>query len=217
MSLTAWRHVPIEENGEPLVRLTGLYSQSWHRTMGRPGSLDEIWMRVNTNRNLFKAQSYLPQGIKLLVLDGWRPVALHQKIVTADLLEIAAHPELKEILDPADITAKHPAPSLTGGRVGITLCDDQGEPLDMGSVVRHPCLEALTYYYHDKHSEQAELFHKRRMCLLAAMTRSGFSSDGGAWWRFQHGTQHHHSLVGGPAQYGLVTHLPGDHEARAFS
>lgn len=216
MHLTPWREVPIEDNQEGLVRMTGLYSKAWHREVGRAGSLDEVWLRLGTARKLFEAQSYLPLGIKLMVLDGWRTRELHKQIVEADLEEIADRPELEDILDPRDLSEKHPAPSLTGGRVGVTLCDDMGEPLEMGSVVRRPCPEAFTYHYYGKRSEKSKLYHGRRMCLLVAMTRAGFSSDPGAWWRFQYGTQQHHSLVGGPAQYGLVDQLPGDHAERAF-
>lgn len=216
MALTPWRQVPIEDNNESLVRMTGLHSRSWHREIGREGSLNEVWLRIGTARKLWEAQHFLPRGIKLMVLDGWRPIRLHQQIVEADILEIKDRPELEEILDPRDLSPLHPAPSLTGGRVGVTLCDDLGEPLDMGSVVRRPCPEAFTYHYYDKRGKNAKLYHGRRMCLLVAMTRAGFSSDTGAWWRFQYGTQQHHALVGGPAQYGLVTKLPGDHEERAF-
>lgn len=217
MSLTPWRQVPIEDNNESLVRMTGLYSNPWHHQLGREGSLNEVWLRLGTARKLWEAQDYLPQDLKLMVLDGWRPRELHRQIVEADIQEIADRPELEEILDPRDLAPGHPAPSLTGGRVGVTLCDPEGEPLDMGSVIRRPCPEALTYHYHGRRSKQAKLYHGRRMCLLVAMTRAGFSGDSGAWWRFQYGTQQHHSLVGGPAQYGMVTRLPGDHEERAFT
>ena len=217
MPLTPWRQVPIEDNQESLVRLTGLFSTPWHQQVGRAGALNEVWLRLGTARKLFEAQTYLPKGVKLMVLDGWRSTEFHSKVVEADVLEIFERPELEEIIDPRDTSPLHPAPSLTGGRVGVTLCDDEGTPLDMGSVVRRPCPQASTYFFHDKRSESSKLLHGRRMCLLVAMTRSGFSSDNGAWWRFQYGTQQHHALVGGPAQYGLVEQLPGGHQLHAYS
>ena len=209
--LTPWREVPIKDNGEGLVILTGLNSNPWHRHIGREGALDEVWLRIGTIKKLWEAQSYLPKGTRLLVLDGWRPVELHRKIVEADVLEIASQPELEIILDARDTSPKHPAPSLTGGRVGVTLCDQSGQSLDMGSIIRKPCPQALMYHYSHSRAEKNKQIHDRRMLLCSVMTRAGFSSDGGSWWRYQYGTQHHHSLVGGTAQYGLVESLPEGH------
>jgi D-alanyl-D-alanine dipeptidase len=217
MHITPWRDVPIADCGEGMVQLTGLTSMPWHQHLNRAGALNEIWLRIGTAQRLWAAHKYLPKGTRLLVLDAWRTIELHQTIIEEDRLDIINNPELDDVIDPRDINPKHPAPSLTGGRVGVTLCDDDLIPLDMGSPVRRVCPQARLYYYYDKRSENSKEFHKRRMLLCSVMTRAGFSSDSGAWWRYQYGTQQHHALVGGPAQYGLVTDLPGDHLPRAFN
>ena len=212
-SLTPWKRVPISDNGEGLVILTGLTSKPWHNYIGRDGSLDEVWLRVGVAKKLWEAQSYLPKGTRLLVLDGWRPRALHKKIMEEDLKAIKSTPDLQIILDPPDLTKDHPAASLTGGRVGVTLSDEKGM-LDMGSIIRRPCPEALMYFYSNSSVLDHQLFHQRRMLLCSAMTRAGFSSGMGSWWRYQFGTQEHHALVGGEAQYGLVKGLPSGHKYR---
>lgn len=212
--MNSWRNVEINECGESLVRLTGIWSLPWHANQGVSDALSEVWLRVGVAKMLWEAEEYLPDDVRLLVLDAWRPRPLHQRLVAGDRKELverlgeeAAAPYLERLIDPADLDSKHPAPSLTGGRVGVSLCDLQGRPIDMGSRPRELSERSLTNYFRGKN----ELYDKQRQTLISAMTRAGFSSDEGAWWRFQFGTQMHHWLVGGDAIYGAVDELPPGH------
>lgn len=212
--MDSWRNVEIRECGESLVRLTGIWSLPWHAEHGVDDALSEVWLRVGVAKMLWEAEDYLPDDVRLLVLDAWRPSQLHQRLIAGDRQEIIerlgrqnAEPYLETLLDPPDLDPNHPAPSLTGGRVGVSLCDLDGRPLDMGSAPRELSERSLTEYF----TSDDNPFHERRQTLIAAMTRAGFSSDRGAWWRFQFGTQMHHLLVGGPAIYGMVDSLPPGH------
>lgn len=209
-----WRDIKINECGESLVRLTGIWSLPWHASQGVDDALSEVWLRVGVAKMLWEAQDYLPEDTKLLVLDAWRPKRLHKRLVEGDqkaLIERLGPDQAQRyidlLVDPADLDPAHPAPSLTGGRVGVSLCDIEGKPLEMGSFPRELSERSMTYYF----SGIDEELHNRRQALISAMTRAGFSSDEGAWWRFQFGTQIHHSKVGGQAIYGLIEELPPGH------
>lgn len=102
--------------------------------LGIPGAIPECFVREGVYRALLAVARSLPEGIKLLVLDGWRPWRVQQYLF--DTLHEAIrhqHPQAEEAelltrtrefvsLPSRDPAA--PSPHLTGGAVDVTLCDD---------------------------------------------------------------------------------------------
>ncbi len=112
--------------------------------MGIPGAVNECYVREGVYRRLLAVARTLPEGLSLLVLDGWRPWRVQQYLFETLQATIQAnHPELdeqellgrtREFVAQPSTEPTAPSPHLTGGAVDVTLCDTDGLPLDMGTL-----------------------------------------------------------------------------------
>ncbi|MBZ5740405.1 M15 family metallopeptidase [Nocardioides mangrovi] len=122
------RAVPVVECGEPLVRLPHDLSPT-----GAP-------VRAGLAERLVAADALLPLGVRLRVVEGFRPVEQQRAIVAAYAAELRAlHPgigadELERLtsrfVSPVDV-----APHVAGAAVDLTLVDACGEELDLGTAI----------------------------------------------------------------------------------
>ena len=71
----------------------------------------------------------------------------------------------------------------TGGAVDLTLCDNNGLPLDMGSEYPIKCPEMVTSY------ALSPIISERRRLLCKVMNKEGFVNYPGEWWHFSYGDQ----------------------------
>lgn len=71
----------------------------------------------------------------------------------------------------------------TGGAVDLTLCDNNGIPLDMGSEYPVKCPEMVTSY------RLSPVVDERRKLLCNVMYIEGFANYPGEWWHFSYGDQ----------------------------
>lgn len=71
----------------------------------------------------------------------------------------------------------------TGGAVDLTLCDNNGTPLDMGSEYPVKCKEMVTSYV------LTPTINGRRNLLCKVMYKEGFANYPGEWWHFSYGDQ----------------------------
>lgn len=71
----------------------------------------------------------------------------------------------------------------TGGAVDLTLCDNNGIPLDMGSEYPVKCPEMVTSYHLSPGVDG------RRKLLYKVMHKEGFANFPGEWWHFSYGDQ----------------------------
>ncbi|GIG39298.1 M15 family metallopeptidase [Cellulomonas phragmiteti] len=120
--------VPVHDNGEPLVALDPGFGPA--RALVREG----VALR------LAAARTRLPVGVRLRVLEGHRPVASQRAIIARYSAEVAA---ARPGLSPAELSRLTSrfvapvavAPHVAGSAVDLTLVDDQGRELDMGTPV----------------------------------------------------------------------------------
>jgi len=122
------RAVPVVESGEPLVRLPGSLSPA--------GAL----VRAGLADRLMAADLQLPRGVRLRVVEGFRPVELQRSIIASYAEEVRAHhPGIDEVelarltsrfVSPVDV-----APHVAGAAVDLTLVDVCGEELDLGTPI----------------------------------------------------------------------------------
>jgi D-alanyl-D-alanine dipeptidase len=122
------RAVPVVECGEPLVRLP--------RELSPAGAV----ARAGLVERLVAADRALPAGVRLRVVEGYRPVEQQRAIITSYAAELAAlHPGLEpgelERLTSRFVSPIDVAPHVAGAAVDLTLVDVCGEELDLGTPI----------------------------------------------------------------------------------
>jgi zinc D-Ala-D-Ala dipeptidase len=148
--------------------------------------IDCAWLRVEAARGLRAAAAWLAAHhprLRLVVLDALRP----QRVQEAIWRDLAGTPSALYFADPA-LGSIH----SYGMAIDVTLLDETGRELDMGSgfdemsLRSHPALEdeqlaagAIT----PAHIES-------RRVLRRAMHEGGFHGIATEWWHFNHGDPH---------------------------
>lgn len=196
-----WREVPIEENGESLVRVPTEIAYPYYAKIMGLGK-EEIYLRKGLMERIFDVRTSLrPYGFDLVVYDGWRSVELQENLfwyymseftakkfdrdyfsVSADL-QLQMFEENRKYVSWPSRDPSAPSPHATGGAVDLWLYKD-GKPVDLG--VEFDCMDerAGIYYPVDDHR-----ILNNRMTLLLAMTKAGLSPYPAEIWHFNFGNQ----------------------------
>lgn len=196
-----YRQIVIEDNGEGLIPLSTsnhLVTYPFYAKMGIANAIPECFVRESVFEKLHQVASLLPKGVKLVVLDGWRPFSVQQYLFDTliNILkksfpnhsESYLHEKAKSLVSPPSTDIKAPSPHLTGGSVDVTLCDDIGRFLNMGTHFD----EASQYSWTDA-LEAADCDDKvsqgNRRILYNAMSEVGFTNLPSEWWHYDFGNQ----------------------------
>jgi D-alanyl-D-alanine dipeptidase len=200
------------EDGDPLIDLRDVPQL---RLDGRAADADgaSARLRAGVAERLVRAQSRLPKGLHILVVEGYRPMALQEAIIatyTAELLD--AHPdwsgatlrvETSKFVAPVEV-----APHGTGGAVDLTLCHADGTELDMGTAI-DDTPQATADACFTAAQNISPLARNNRAALRAVLTSVGMVNYPTEWWHWSYGDRYWAVATGAPyAHYGLVTHLP---------
>lgn len=220
--LKPYRYVPIQECGEPLVPIPGdqvaLTLPHPYVKLGAPyGHESPFCLRQSVLKKLLQAQDYLQQikpGWGLSIFDGYRPNSVQKFMVVytyEELLKI--HPEMSpearwaQVYQiwavPSDDPAT-PPPHSTGAAVDLTLINEQGHVVDMGSPIDELSPRSLPDYY-----PQESTYTAQRNLLHQVMNCAGFVRHPEEWWHFSWGDQLWAWVTGTPvAHYGRVGEPP---------
>lgn len=226
-----YHQIPILECSELLVQipleLFAVESPHPYEKLGAPyGEHSPYYLRESVVKNLIQAQNYLQEiypGWYIQIFDAYRPVAVQQFMVdysfaqalqqrglTEAELSLNQRQEIwqsvYEIWAVPSLDEKTPPPHSTGAAVDVTLVDDTGEIVDMGSPIdelserSHP-----NYYAHSDHP-QAQQYHHNRQLLNEVMLKAGFQRNPREWWHFSYGDQMWAWLNqnGSTARYGRI-------------
>jgi zinc D-Ala-D-Ala dipeptidase len=145
--------------------------------------IDCAWLRVEAAHGLALSAAWLTAhhpGRRLLVLDALRP----QRVQEAIWQDVQGTPAQTYFADPARGSIHS-----FGMAVDVTLLDERGRELDMGSGFdemshrSHPALEAEQLAA--GHIAQHHIAARDR--LRAAMHHGGFHGIPTEWWHFNHG------------------------------
>jgi D-alanyl-D-alanine dipeptidase len=163
---------------------------------------------------LAKAAESLPEGLRLAVVEGWRPPAIQRQMFEATRRRLRSeHPEwsdeeLRQMTErfSAPMDEQAPPPHTTGGAVDVHLVDAEGEPLDFTSP----------FELMDRRSAPADAAGlseeacRNRALLRRAMEMAGFTNYPAEWWHWSYGDQgwayrggHPHALYGAVEAEGL--------------
>lgn len=228
-----YHQIPIIECGEPLVKipleLFAVESPHPYQKLGANyGEHSPYYLRETVISNLIQAQNYLqftnPHWY-IQIFDAYRPVAIQQFMVDYSFREALANRGLTAAeLSPQQLEAvweavyeiwavpsldmNTPPPHSTGAAVDITLVNDTGEIVDMGSPIDEMSERSHPDYYINSHQS----YHTHRQLLYNVMLKAGFQRNPKEWWHFSFGDQmwawlynqsHPESVM--TARYGRLT------------
>ncbi len=209
-----YRKVPIRECGESLVPIPRdqfvFFDPAPYVALGASYGKASPWMlRTGVLAALQKAQDWLHRqrpGWRIMLFDAYRPNEVQIFMVErefgfkareAGLDPSALTPEQREKLAekvfrywaiPSDDPAT-PPPHSTGAALDITLADEQGGEVDMGSPIDEGAPPATPDYFAGATDEAGRRAHEHRLLLRQALRYGGFRQHPGEWWHFSYGDQ----------------------------
>ncbi|MBF2006762.1 MAG: D-alanyl-D-alanine dipeptidase [Chlorogloeopsis fritschii C42_A2020_084] len=209
-----YHQIPIQECGEPLVPIPlkkfAVEFPHPYEKLGAPyGEHSPYFLRQSVVDNLIAAQNYLQilhPDWHIQIFDAYRPVAVQQFMVNyafcgalrdrgfigIELSEIQRQEiwqEVYKIWAEPSLDEKTPPPHSTGAAVDVTLVDDRGKIVDMGSPIDELSDRSLPDYYLNSDRPQAQQYHANRLLLQNVMEKAGFKRNPREWWHFSFGDQ----------------------------
>lgn len=194
--------MPVRECGERLVNIR----------RDSPLLVDErqrdaadafVFLREGVLDRLVKAQAMLPRGMRLLFVEGYRPLALQREYFDEYTVELhARHPEWSDerIRSAASRYVSPPeiAPHSAGGAVDLTLADAEGRELDLGTRMNASPEESAgaCYTQADNISDEARA---HRGILGSALSAVGLVNYPTEWWHWSFGDRYWALTTGAPA------------------
>jgi zinc D-Ala-D-Ala dipeptidase len=205
--IEGWKDIKIEMSGEKLVPLSQSSSfivEPMYYINGILGAINECYVRESIAHMLEQASLKLPIGYKFIIWDTWRPVEVQQSLFN-DYKKVLSskHPNTNEE-ELITLTQKYvalpstnvlkPSPHLTGGSVDLSIVDEKGKLLNMGTDFDDLSNKASTRYYEVRgndnklNSFEKECLHNRRL-LYHTLTSVGFTNYHEEWWHYDFGNQ----------------------------
>lgn len=209
-----YHYIEIVECGEPLIKIPlsdfAVESPHPYEKLGAPyGEHSPYFLRESVVNYLIKAQTYLQQlrpDWRIQIFDAYRPVAVQKFMVSytfsqavgekglteSSLSEVQKQSiweEVYKIWAEPSLDEKTPPPHSTGGAVDVTLVDEMGQIVDMGSPIDELSERSLPDYYADIQVEFAPRYHANRLLLQDVMQKAGFTRNPREWWHFSFGDQ----------------------------
>lgn len=215
---------PLEECGEPLVPLSlapeRILVRPAYYAAAIPGALPECFARESVQKRLLKAQSLLPDNLRLVILDTWRGVEVQTALFTQCLAALKrSYPDLPEddvkamalrFVALPSLDKARPAPHVTGGAVDLALATTDGSPLWFGASFDYPGPVSYTRHFEERIEQgdpldprETEACNNRRL-LHDVMLRAGFVNYHDEWWHYEYGTQRWAYLTGAPKAFYSV-------------
>lgn len=198
--------IPVAERGERLVDVR--QGDSLLVDTRERGPADAFaYLREGVLERLVKAQEMLPQGLRLLFVEGYRPPSLQREYFDeyADRLRSAhldwsaeqIYSAASRYVSPPDI-----APHSAGAAVDLTLADADGHELDLGTRMNADPEESggACYTHAADISEEARA---NRKLLGTALTAVGLVNYPTEWWHWSFGDRYWALITGeAAALYG---------------
>jgi zinc D-Ala-D-Ala dipeptidase len=222
-----WQNIEIRENGTGLVSISDLDTQliiekPQYYLWDIPHALTSCYVREEIAELLIKASGLLPKGYKFLIWDGFRPFEVQKALFDQYFLDLKkANPTLDDV-QLNSMTRKYvsypthnqesPAPHSTGGAVDLTIVDEKGKPLHMGTEFDAFTGESATRFYEDKLRQIGDLSENERITLVNRrllyhiLIEVGFTNYQEEWWHFDYGNQWWANQVSAPyAKFGMTS------------
>ena len=185
--------VPVADTGEALIDLRRIPELLVDSRLADPAGSYAL-MREEAAERLLAAQRALPEGLRFLVVEAYRPLGLQAAYFAEYRDELrAAHPqwtddrlhtEASKYVSPPDV-----APHSTGGTVDLTLCTEDGRELDLGTPVNASPLASADACFTGSPGIPAPA-RRRRGVLSAALAGAGLVNYPTEWWHWSFGDRY---------------------------
>jgi D-alanyl-D-alanine dipeptidase len=199
--------IPVCDNAEPLVDLAArgivCYARPPHSVTGRMA-------RAGLADRLVAADAWLPDGLRLLVMEGLRTTRDQQRILSRYSRQLRIHQPAIDERELRRLTSRYVAPldvapHVAGAAVDVTLIDHMGVRLDMGTHVDATPEDSRNACAFDASVISAEA-RANRGVLATALTSAGLVNYPTEWWHWSYGDRYWAYLTGASqACYGPVT------------
>ncbi|MBI4363699.1 MAG: D-alanyl-D-alanine carboxypeptidase family protein [Candidatus Doudnabacteria bacterium] len=182
MTSIPFESVAIKENNEPLVDLNKypFILEPVYFKQGFADS-DKMLLRLSVAEKLLTIQKKLKR-YRFKIWDGYRPRRVQKNIYDKYVVELKDQTET--FITSADNPARVP-PHATGGAADLTLVDEVGAELNMGTKFDHFGPEAAAFYFDGKN----DIVSENRKILREALIVEDFRYDADEWWHFDYGNQ----------------------------
>lgn len=164
---------------------------------------DGAWARVRDGvaLRLLVAQDSLPDGLRLLVVEGHRPAALEQRCFDEHRSKVEqAHPDWSaqqlDVEAGKRVAPPSVAPRPCGAAVDLTLWAD-GKELDLGTAI-NATLEASDEACFTAAQNISAEARARREVLGAALGDAGFVNHAPEWWHWSFGDAYWAAVTAAP-------------------
>ncbi|MEV4741600.1 M15 family metallopeptidase [Streptomyces sp. NPDC049555] len=195
--------IPVRECGEKLVdvRYSGLLVDDSRQDP--QGAFAHV--REGVLDRLLRAEAALPDGVRLLLAEGYRPPTLQEQYFSQYAGELrAANPgwTSDQVRQAASRFVAPPeiAPHTAGAAVDMTLADENGHELDLGTSTTATPEESDGACYMDAKNVSAKARYHRRI-LASALAGAGLVNYPTEWWHWSIGDRY----------WALMSHSPAAH------
>ncbi|WP_322871523.1 M15 family metallopeptidase [Streptomyces goshikiensis] len=185
--------IPVAECGERLVDVRAAGSLLVDARKQDPADAF-AYLREGVLERLLKAQAALPQDVRLLFVEGYRPPSLQREYFEEYASQLRAlHPEwsarqvhsaASRYVSPPDI-----APHSAGAAVDLTLADAGGRELDLGTRMNADPEESEGACYTHAANIGEEARANRRL-LGSALAAAGLVNYPTEWWHWSFGDRY---------------------------
>lgn len=219
-----YHHIEIRECGEPLVPINcetfAVLHPHPYVALGAPyGDASPYFLRQDVCDRLGQAQRYLSvnyPGWRIQIFDAYRPIPVQQFMVEhaygeileargltdAELSDVhrqALREEVYQFWAVPSPDPQTPPPHSTGAALDVTLVNEIGNVLNMGSPIDELSPRSFPDYFapESPHRPATDLTppsecdraHQNRRILYRAMRSAGFQRHPQEWWHFSFGDQ----------------------------
>lgn len=187
--------LPIRENHDLMVNLAS-YPFVLEPRYFQSGLSDtpDMWIRQTIADKLLRLQKEALNGLRFKIWDAWRPRAVQENIYQKFRKELqdknpawdngTLDAEMANYVARPDNPDRIP-PHASGGAIDLTLVNEDGREIDMGTDFDHFGPEACVDYF----TQDNPQIHENRILLYRAMDKEDFGTYIHEWWHFDFGNQ----------------------------
>ena len=204
--------IPVADHGEPFADLRRHPELVIDDRLADPAGA-YAHVREGVAERLLEAQRLLSGGLRLRVVEAYRPPELQYRYFAEHAAELAraypewsppwVHTQASRFVAPPEI-----GPHVAGGAVDLTLCDADGAELAMGTEVNADPEASGGACYTGAPGISAEARHNRDL-LREALTAAGLVNYPTEWWHWSYGDRYWALCTGADAaRYGHGPAIP---------
>ncbi|MCL1473044.1 M15 family metallopeptidase [Argonema antarcticum] len=209
-----YQKIPILESQEPIapipLELFAVESPHPYQKLSAPyGDRSPYYLRQTVLAKLIEAQNQLQvqhPNWRIQIFDAYRPIEVQRFMVDYSFAELLQAQQLKlselseteiekiweqvyQFWAPPSLDPATPPPHSTGAAIDLTLVDENGNTINMGSAIDEISPVSHPDYFANSTNPLEQQYHANRQLLSNVMQKAGFQRHPNEWWHFSCGDQ----------------------------